>query len=237
MNEITVGVCDDEVIMLEYLKRYLDQFCLRHNIRFQIEIFQEGKQFLKHFHDQQSDIVLLDIEMGQTDGFSIAQYLNKENCDCKIIFLTNHEEWVQKGYQYHAFRYVYKFQMEKQLEEALVAAVREIRENTGVWIKDRALWSHHVKYKTISYIESLGDEVCLHLNGKKMISRITLKELNNRLDERFFRCHNQYIVNFDHIIRWNRQSVILKNEIQIPIARSRKKEFLKAYEGFILYRE
>lgn len=232
---IDIAICDDEALVLQRLIRFLKKFSVDHCMHFNIDTFQNGWQLCQSVLQAKKDIILLDIEMNGKNGFAIAKFLNQIDSACKIIFITNHDEWVQEGYKYHAYRYVYKFQMEKNLEEALLSATNEIWEDTGFRIKDKNLIFRYIKYKDVCYIESLGDEICIYSNDTEIIARTSLKEMNKQLDDRFFRCHNQYVINYDFMIHWDKKTVTLKNGIEIPIARSRKKQFTEAYENYMLH--
>ena len=50
---------------------------------------------------------------------------------------------------------------------------------------------------------------------------MTLEELMDRLQEqRFIRIHKSYIVNFDHISEFCRQSIVLRDGTQLPVSRT-----------------
>ena len=85
-----------------------------------LDIFESGDEFLKM--KTKYDIVVLDVEMPEKDGFETAQEYRKLFPEAIIILLTIHLEMSRKGYVVNAFRYVDKTNMQYELEEAVISA-------------------------------------------------------------------------------------------------------------------
>jgi two-component system, LytTR family, response regulator LytT len=80
--------------------------------------------------------------------------------------------------------------------------------------------TYRLPVNDIRYIESYGDYSHIHLADQKVISRITLKELEELLPE-FIRVHRSYIINSNHCEAFNSDEVII-NGVPIPIGRTYK---------------
>jgi DNA-binding LytR/AlgR family response regulator len=52
------------------------------------------------------------------------------------------------------------------------------------------------------------------------------------LGKLFFRCHRCYLVNLDHIQRYNTDTIWLKNGTEIMLAQKKYAEFVKTYLAF-----
>lgn len=52
----------------------------------------EGQSALKYIRELQPDLALLDIEMPQMDGFSIAKTVRDENLPVRLLFMTMHKD-------------------------------------------------------------------------------------------------------------------------------------------------
>lgn len=70
-------------------------------------------------------------------------------------------------------------------------------------------------------------------NGQKIVVSRTLKDLEELLDpETFFRLHHSHLVNLRSVRRYLRGEggeVVLENGTQLPVARSKKEEFLRRF--------
>jgi two-component system LytT family response regulator len=80
-------------------------------------------------------------------------------------------------------------------EEELLLADRKIA------IKDEES-TVLVDIDDIDWIDAAGDYMCVHVNGKTLIMRSTLKSLMSRLDlDKFKRIHRSTVVNLDRIVK------------------------------------
>jgi len=80
-----------------------------------IRIFKakSGNEALKTMLRENIDIVLLDVQMPDMDGFEVAELMraNKRTCDIPIIFITainKEEKYIFRGYKLGAVDYIYK---------------------------------------------------------------------------------------------------------------------------------
>ena len=88
---------------------------------------------------------------------------------------------------------------------------------------------HIVKFEDIMVIKSQSNYSMIFINNAKkiMISK-TLKTFEKVLPKQFFRIHNQAIVNKDYITKVNHSgSIELDNGEKVPMARSRKEQFIE----------
>jgi DNA-binding NarL/FixJ family response regulator len=67
------------------------------------------------------DVLVLDISMGELNGFEITRQLRREKCLTKIIFLTVHEEleFIRAAFDAGASGYVFKSRMNTDLRAAI----------------------------------------------------------------------------------------------------------------------
>jgi len=78
----------------------------------------------------------------------------------------------------------------------------------------------------LSYIESLGDYVKLHLIDHEQVStREKISSLEQRLPDYFLRIHRSFIVNKDRIRSFQRESLSL-NSTTLPISRSYREKVM-----------
>jgi CheY-like chemotaxis protein len=73
----------------------------------------------------QPDIILLDIDLGDTNGFSVAARLRSAGCQAKIVFLSVHEaiEFTKAAEELGAAGYVFKSQIVRDLLKTLRTVV------------------------------------------------------------------------------------------------------------------
>jgi len=82
------------------------------------------------------------------------------------------------------------------------------------------------------YCESKSNytNICLN-NGQQMLVSKTLKDIEELLNmQPFFRVHNSFLINLQYAVRYNKGeggTLILNNDVVIPVSRNKKEELLK----------
>jgi len=73
-----------------------------------------GAEVAQHAQTLLPDIILLDISLGETNGFDVAAALKKINCPAKLIFISLHENpaLVRRAFALGAKGYVFKSRTE-----------------------------------------------------------------------------------------------------------------------------
>ena len=229
-----IAICDDEKIFCKSIWRFLNQYFARRERMVSLSAFFNGKALIREHEKEKFDLVFLDVEMPEENGFAVAKQLLAQHGECKIIFLTNHEEWVREAFKVRAYRYLYKKQWEFETEEALRELLEEMDDRQGLFVISDDRKNVFFRFHDIIYMESLGDFSCIYTKDARVIVRASLKKMELELDHRFYRCHNQYIVNFQFIMDYEKRTIRLKDQTEIPLARARKKKFLEAFHQYLM---
>ena len=99
MQDINVCICEDDLDYAQQVKTYI-----LHNFS-KLKVFVCDDDSLP---DEKFNLYILDVELKHSTGFEIAKQLKLRHQDVNIIFLTTHEEFARKGYEYQASAYVSK---------------------------------------------------------------------------------------------------------------------------------
>lgn len=222
-----IAICDDQQMFVDRLKNLIT------DEEAEIYIFNTGDELLKS--DINFDIVLLDIEMPGIDGLGTAAELYKRNRKTLLLFITSHREYLTKGYEFRAFRYVLKSEPDEFVRQNIQDAIEEYR-NYDFYIT--------VNYKgtvakvlstQIIYIESLGHTITIHTENKDYIGQNKFKDICNLLAQHgFVQCHKSYMVNMRCIESIEKNSCInITNGTKIPIGRKYNADTINLYLEFM----
>lgn len=185
-----------------------------------------GPDAVTAIRELQPDVVFLDVEMPEMDGFDVLAELEGERLPA-VVFVTAYEHYAVRAFDVHAIDYLLKPVERERLVQA-VARVRaqlaereQADEGDEVDARLRALigelrptGQHAVRLlikdvgrtrvvavKDIDYVEAAGNYVALHCGKETHIMRETMTELERRLDpQRFVRIHRSAIVNLEQIV-------------------------------------
>ncbi len=194
------------------------------------------------------ELVFLDVEMGDGTGFDLLQQLSP--LTFKVIFITAYQEFAVKAFRFSAIDFLLK----PIDPEELVAAVKKAEETLGkdmMELQFSTLLTNIARPKNISKLilrtaekiysvnvqdiircESEKNYTTFHLiGGQKLLVSTTLKEYETMLlPMGFFRSHQSHLVNmlyFDHYVKGDSNTIVLKDKSGVPLAIRKKEEFLQ----------
>lgn len=220
-----IAVCDDETYMLDKLEKNVRNFFDRKNMDIDIIKFSNGKELLEY--KEPMDILFLDIQMNDIDGMEAAKKLRNSNFKGFLVFVTILKELVFQAFEVQAFDYLLKpidkSSFDKMMNRLLNAMQKE---------KDKMLLIHignesrSVSFEDIIYCEVIDRKIYLHLKSTEIVEYYEkIKNLETKLDGRFFKCHRSYLVNLQYLQGFKNGIAYMNNGERIPVSRLRNKEF------------
>lgn len=117
----TVLIVDDEPHAREGIRIRIEEFS-------EIKVIAEcssGAEAVKSINELKPDIVFLDIQMPEMNGFDVLQKLNAENMPV-IIFVTAFDEYAVKAFEHHALDYLLKPVRDDRFKRSIKYALSEV---------------------------------------------------------------------------------------------------------------
>jgi two-component system, LytTR family, response regulator len=198
----------------------------------QIEVLDEcrnGREAIKAINNLGPDLIFLDIQMPEMDGFDVLAHVGPDQIQA-IIFVTAFDQYALKAFDVHALDYLLKPFDDERFARALERAKSQIaaREINKLSKRLFALLEEReserkesiqnqpdyltrlmikasnrvvlVRVEDIDFIEADGNYAKLHVGRKAHLLREKMHDLEERLDPaKFVRIHRSIIVNLDRI--------------------------------------
>lgn len=219
-----IAVCDDCDIDRRYVADMTARWAQTSGTTVRIDTFGSAEEFLFHYAEESNyDILLLDVEMGEMDGVTMAKRLRKSNDTVQIVFITGYSDYIAEGYEVAALHYLMKPVKEEKLCSVLDRAVERLAKNERVLNFNVGGEMKRVPVYQIRYADVFGNYVTLHAKENVTV-KMTLSELEGQLDERFYRVGRSAIVNLTQISRVTKSEIKLSDGSAIPLPRG-------AYDG------
>ncbi|MDR3419030.1 MAG: LytTR family DNA-binding domain-containing protein [Nevskia sp.] len=206
----------------------------------------DGASAIGSIKSLRPDLVFLDVQMPEVDGFGVVAALEPENRPA-ILFVTAHDEHALRAFEVHALDYLLKpFDVER-FDHALQRARDQLRlrdqsidqrlDALLAQLRPESRWLRRVAVKTrgrtrvvavddIDWIGAEGNYLSLHAGGEAHLIRETMSAFERQLDpERFVRIHRSTIVNLDRVRELTPlfnadHSVLLKDGTELTLSRS-----------------
>ncbi|MDR2038417.1 MAG: response regulator transcription factor [Bacteroidales bacterium] len=86
MEQNTILLVDDDLDLCEVVKKYLEKNGLV------VHTVYNGSEAYDSIHEIHPDLIILDIEMPEINGFQLAKMLQKENCNVPVMFISGRHD-------------------------------------------------------------------------------------------------------------------------------------------------
>lgn len=242
-------IIDDEVNAIKALRWEIENFVPELKIDGAFGSAKEALAYLKS--NPAPDLVFLDIEMPEMNGFEFIEQVPQR--EFEIVFTTAYSEFALEAIKKEAVDYLLKPIDSDDLKATLkklnnrlskrqkpegfsqtLDAIKQLSPHESEKIKitfDGKI--NFMKPEEVIYLMSDGNYSKLYLqNGKEVLLTYKLKEMQAILPQKyFFRVHKSYIINIQKITSFykNESYLVLNKNINIPLARSRKADFIEKY--------
>lgn len=254
---MNIAICDDNFGDIKYLENLILEAAVGIDKIFFHE-FSNGTELLKYYN--KFDIVFLDIEMqGKLEGIETAEQIRNKDKETLISFYSVHDLPASRIVEVRPFSYLVKFSAKEKLQNKLRQILRKADENRN---KDSLV----VSYDGKTYLISLSDIVYISILDKGSLIWLTEKRAEEIIreskkihthfepvlksgiklemyyeqlkDKGFIYAKKSYIINAMHVIARLKDTVVLTGNIELTVARSKKKQFdhqLSMYWGKQFY--
>lgn len=239
---------DDELNNLNNLKVLLETYCPQVDVCAMAQTADQGKAAI---YTYQPDLLFLDIQMPDQDGFALLRSLT--SYDFEIIFVTAFDQYAIQAMRFSAVDYLLKPVNIVELQAAVARAYKQrqlkVRNQQVVhlmqWLEAQSKKedlqialstmqeTRFVKTNEIIRCESSNNYTTFFLNDKtKLLVSKPIYEYDELLSNNgFLRCHQSHLINKSFIKSWQKEYgdfLLLTDGTQVPISRGKRELVKKA---------
>lgn len=250
---ISAIIIDDELNARSNLRILVEEFCPNVNVVAEAESAKQARQLIA---EHEPDLLFLDINMPNEDGFDLLNSIEERNFS--VIFITAHNQYALKALKSGAIDYLEKPIDVEELQNAIAKisssnnSVGQTDINSIKMILDQ--YQNESKVDTIAIPTLTGYEIIkttdiirleadesytkiFLVDGTKCVSSMTIARYERVLNKNvFFRVHKSHIINTrDHLKEFNRNEgnvAIMDNGVAIPVSRRKLTDFINAIKTF-----
>ena len=231
---MNIAVCENEAEDRAAICGILGDYLELNRFTGEIHAFASGEELLSSFSPGKYDVIFLDIYMGGVDGVETAKRIRETDAGCIIIFVTTSPDHSLESYSVRGAAYVLKPVRKKEMQEAL-RQCREIFLKNARYIEIRAdRMDIKIPLIKIYYAETFNKISLFHTSSGDYKTFMPMEEIEAKLGGKpFYRCHQSYIINMNHIEKVAGEDVFMKNGDRVPM-RTRGRDAIRAeLAGFL----
>lgn len=232
---IKIAICDDEDKITKELALYVTEYAKEKCVELEIDCYTNPFELLAK--SSSYELFFLDIDIPEMNGIEMGFKIKDENGSCEIVYVTNYVDYAYRSFSVRPFGYIVKPFTQESVFKELDDYVGKKKE------QDDAPKIHMTDGKTILnlysddvlYFEYIADKhVDIVLDDKKYHLRCSLKYFYEKVEGNGFTYpHKSFIVNMRYIEKLNHFELIMKNDIEIPIAQKKKTQFMEEYNMYL----
>lgn len=231
---IKVAFCDDDISILDELKRLIDGYCAKRNQEIGYAAFCSSLELLAEIEKgARYDILFLDVILPNENGIDIAKEIRQYDSAVKIIFLTSSSEFAVQSYTVDAFFYQMKPIREESFFDLMDSAISEHqKEQQHSLILRCKSGITRVDLDRLEYCEVLARTLLFHMeNGKVLEGTGSMDKLCEQLSqyENFVRPHRSFLINMEYIRKISYKAITMENLAEIPIPHGKCSEIKNLY--------
>lgn len=208
----------------------------------------DGRSAVSAIQELKPDLVLLDVQMPEMDGFEVITAVGVERMP-PVVFITAWDQFALRAFEVHALDYLlkpfdderFRAAMDRVKKVARAGNVGELAERlaalvqspaAGGWLSRivvrKASGAVFVPIEEVDWIEAADYCARIHARGKVHVIRETMQRLEEKLDPaRFFRVHRSGIVNLDRVREMQPTPqgdhvLVLQDGSRVRLSRARK---------------
>lgn len=182
---------------------------------------RDGKQTIAAVEEHRPDLLMLDIQMPELDGFQVLQQISQDHLPV-VIFTTAYDQYAIRAFEAHALDYLLKPFNRERLHHALDRVKAELLKSHEQSVKARIidLLSESasgsqplrrlvirtsgrlvfLELDEVDWIEAAANYVKLHVGKDSFLLREGIGHISARLNpEQFVRIHRCFIANVRRI--------------------------------------
>lgn len=246
-----VVIIDDEKKARTLLKVLLEENCPEVTAIYQAENLPSGVRLI---HQEQPNLVFLDIEMPSYSGIQILDFLDPNAINFELIFTTAYSQYALKAFELNAIDYLLKPLRPDQIKQAvakvqekvgqqqLTERLEELRNSLSAPniskvafpLSDGVLF---VAFEELILLEAdrMYTKVYTKHDGDFIVSK-PLKFFTQHLEniKSFYRPHRSFLINLQYIKKYVSKDggyILMDNGTMVSVSKDKKKELFELLQA------
>ena len=234
---LEIYICEDDFKQQSQLSAFVENYCVMQNLDARVILASHSPEdvLVAYGRSENPALFLLDIELrSEINGIELASRIRQHNRRASIVFLTVHPEMTYLTFQYkvEAMDYILKGNFEaikpRVMECIQMALERNILAENVKTLQIKVYDSIvYLEMDKIIYIETseLRNKLIAHTKNRRLEFNGKLKQIEEKLDDRFVRVHKSYVINKEKVLSIQKaeSTVMMENRDELPLSRTGKK--------------
>ena len=231
VNKMRIAICDKSYINLRLLKNLIYRYAEDNRIDIVADCFTSGEELFSG--STVYNLVFLGYNLYGKNGLQIASDIRLRNLPTSIVFISENTEFVFEAFKVSPYRFLVYPLNTGELRECLDGFFKKFGTDYPLLIKTRED-TVCLNSNDIYYLEADNKHSFVHLSDEAISCNKTMAKVYEALPHNHFtKINRAFIVNTNHIYKYNKETVYLDNGKQLHISRNYLTKFRNSYRYFL----
>lgn len=218
-----VAICDDETLFLDQMENLLLEIP---DIR-DIDRYDDINKLYRNLENEFYDIIFMDIEWKGLNekGTHFAATINKKYPNIQVIFITAYNDRFAESIFWESVN-LCGYLVKPIKKRHLLTLVEKAKNNIRKRREERIVVQYKgvtemIAFSDIMYLESKAHQLFISTIAERFLVYRKLDDYEKLMGNTFVRIHKSFLVNMNYIKRIERTKLTLKNDIVLPISKTK----------------
>lgn len=234
-------IVDDEQGAIDVLKHHVEKVSYLNLVATSLGPLEA----LDKIYTEKIDLIFLDVHMPQLSGIDFMKLLKGR---IRVILTTAYSQYALESYDLNVIDYLLKpisferfMQSVEKAKEIIIPVEKNAEkvqnpsknEDDFMFVKTDSRMQK-VRFDEIQYIESLGNYVSIYTPKDRIITLLTMKEIEEKLPEKtFIRVHRSYIISLEFLQYIEGNQIFITTKNPIPLGDTYRQKFFSMLDEFV----
>ncbi len=210
---LNVIICEDDENQRKRIAKFIEDSIMIENLDMKIALSTENPmEIIEYLNKNEiSGLYFLDVDLqSDINGIKLAEAIREYDPRGFIVFVTTHAEmsYLTFMYKVEAMDYIIKDNNEtikERIHQCILNAHKKYSSKTTEMQKKFTFKAEdkviNIEYNKILFFETSNiiHKIIIHAVDRQIEFYSKMKDIEKKLDNRFYRCHRSFLVNKDNI--------------------------------------
>ena len=228
---IRIAIIDNDYDSTAKLRGFVEEFFKAEGVEFFVAHFDQGINFISDYRAD-FDIIFLETENANMDGFETAKYLRERDKEFCLVFCAKTPQFAVRGYEFDAINFIVKPILKEvvftTLKKAMKIIKKKVIEEESSFVLKIGSQYRRYNFDEVFFVEVFGHDLVYNFEKDSISTKSQLSYVEDLFVENgFFRCFHSCLVNLSKIKDVSATKLVLTNGKELPISRRKKNELFK----------
>lgn len=230
-----IALCDCDITFIEKIKRIIYNYAELFRIDIVADCYDSGENLLNSKINY--DMIFLGYKLYGINGFKTAEILRRINSNATIIFISEYTDFIFDSFKVNPYRFLVKPISSDTVFEVLNDYFEEFGTDYSLSLKCNN-GTFYPNTSKIYYLEADNKHCFVHLEDDTLHCNRTMARVFDVLPKNHFsKINRAFVVNLNFVKKYNKQEVLLNNQVKLRVGRTYLKSFKEEYHHFLRPKE